>query len=469
LSGAASQRAPRANGWFGALAIYRQPRVLAMLFLGFSAGLPFYLVYSTLSAWLRQAGIQRSTIGMLAWVGILYSIKFLWAPVIDRVPPPLLQALLGRRRGWMLLAQLGIAVGLFNISLCEPAAGVRPLALWALFTAFCAATQDIALDAWRIESAPLQLQGAMLGAYQIGYRVALIVGGAGALALAGHAGWHASYMSMTALVSVGVIATLLVPEPAPATPPESVTREERVVAWVERRAHWSPWLRHAGEWCLTAVICPLSDFFGRYGTTLALLTLVFIAVYRLTEFAMGSMVNPFYIDRGFTLNQIATVVKLYGLLMSLLGVLLAGVLIARVGLLRSLLLGSVLIILSNLGYALLASTDTPTLLGLGGVNALDNLALAMHGTALLAFLSGLTSARYTATQYALFSSLYALPGKILEGTSGMVVDHIGYPHFFLYTAALALPGLVLLYVLRQQGGFDRTGVLARTDAAAETR
>jgi len=162
-------------------------------------------------------------------------------------------------------------------------------------------------------------------------------------------------------------------------------------------------------------------------------------------------------------------VKLYGLLMSLLGVLLAGVLIARVGLLRSLLLGSVLIILSNLGYALLASTDTPTLLGLGGVNALDNLALAMHGTALLAFLSGLTSARYTATQYALFSSLYALPGKILEGTSGMVVDHIGYPHFFLYTAALALPGLVLLYVLRQQGGFDRTGVLARTDAAAETR
>jgi len=359
-------------------------------------------------------------------------------------------------------------VGLINISLCEPAAGIRPLALWALFTAFCAATQDIALDAWRIESAPLQLQGAMLGAYQIGYRVALIVGGAGALALAGQAGWHASYLSMAALVSVGIVATLLVPEPAPATPPESLTREERVVAWVERRAHWPPWLRHAGEWFLTAVICPLGDFFARYGTVLALLTLAFIAVYRLTEFAMGSMVNPFYIDRGFTLTQIATVVKLYGLLMSLLGVLLAGVLIARLGLLRSLLLGSVLIILSNLGYALLASTDTPTLLGLGGVNALDNLALAMHGTALLAFLSGLTSARYTATQYALFSSLYALPGKILEGTSGMVVDHIGYPHFFLYTAALALPGLVLLYVLRQQGAFERTSARARAGAAAET-
>jgi MFS transporter, PAT family, beta-lactamase induction signal transducer AmpG len=440
-----------------------------MLFLGFSAGLPFYLVYSTLSAWLRQAGIQRSTIGRLAWVGILFSLKFLWAPVIDRVPPPLLQRLLGRRRGWMLLAQLGIAVGLFNISLCQPAAGVRPLALWALFTSFCAATQDIALDAWRIESAPLPMQGAMLGAYQIGYRVALIVGGAGALALAGEAGWHTSYAAMTALVSVGILTTLLVPEPAAAAPPESVAREERVIAWLERRAHWPRWLRHAGEWFLTAVICPLTDFFGRYGSALALLILGFIAVYRLTEFAMGSMVNPFYIDRGFTLTQIATVVKLYGLLMSLVGVVLAGVLIARVGLLRSLLLGSLLIISSNLGYALLAAAQTPTLLGLGAVNALDNLALAMHGTALLAFLSGLTSARYTATQYALFSSLYALPGKILEGTSGMVVDHIGYQHFFMYTASLALPGLVLLYVLRRQGAFEPNAAAARASAAAGTQ
>src|SRR6516162_11300452 len=227
---------------------------------------------------------------------------------------------------------------------------------------------------------------------------------------------------------------------------ESIAREERVTAWLERRAHWPGWLRHAGEWFLTGVVCPLTDFFARYGTVLALLTLAFIAVYRLAEFAMGSMVNPFYIDRGFTLTQIATVVKLYGLMMSLVGVLLAGVIIARLGLLRSLLLGSVLIILSNLGYALLASTHTPTLVGLGAVNALDNLALAMHGTALLAFLSGLTSARYTATQYALFSSLYALPGKLLEGASGHIVDRIGYPHFFLYTATLSIPALLLIFL-----------------------
>ena len=441
------------TGWLTALAIYRQPRVLSMLFLGFSAGLPFYLVYQTLSAWLRQSGIERTTIGMLAWVSILYSLKFLWAPVVDRVAPPFLQRLLGRRRGWMLLAQLGIALGLFNIALSNPAAGVRSLALWALFTTFCAATQDIALDAWRIESAALPMQGAMLGAYQIGYRVALICGSAGALAIAGRAGWHASYSTMAALVGVGIVTTLLVPEPQAAVSGPSIERETQVMEWLERRAHWPQPLRNAGEWFIGAVVCPLIDFFARYGVALAALTVAFIGVYRLTEFTMGSMVNPFYIDRGFTLGQIATVVKLYGLAMSLLGVVLAGVLIARLGLFRSLLLGSVLIMLSNIGFSLLARVPAPTLLGLGAVNALDNLALAMHGTALLAFLSGLTSARYTATQYALFSSIYALPGKILEGTSGYVVDHIGYPSFFLYTASLALPGLILLFVLKARGAF----------------
>jgi PAT family beta-lactamase induction signal transducer AmpG len=442
----------RGGGWLQAVLVYRQPRVLSMLFLGFSAGLPFYLVYSTLSAWLRQAGIQRSTIGMLAWVGILYTLKFLWAPIVDRLTLPLLGTL-GRRRGWMLLAQVGIAVGLLNIGASDPAAGVRRVALWALFTAFCAATQDIALDAWRIESAAMRLQGAMLAAYQIGYRTALICGGAGALAIAGRAGWYASYSCMAALVAVGVVTTLLVREPAAVAPRGSAEREARVIDWLERRAHWPEALRGAGEWFIGAVVCPLTDFFGRYGLPLAALTLVFIGAYRLTEFTMGSMVNPFYIDRGFTLGQIATVVKLYGLAMSLVGVLLAGVLINKLGLLRSLVLGSLLIIASNLGFAALAAADVPTLLALGMVNGLDNLALALHGTALLTFLSGLTSARYTATQYALFSSLYALPGKILEGTSGMVVDHIGYPYFFLYTASLALPGLLLLYLLSRRGAF----------------
>ena len=427
-----------------------------MLFLGFSAGLPFYLVFSTLSAWLRQAGIQRSTIGMLSWVGILYSIKFLWAPLVDRVPLPVLHRLLGRRRSWMLLAQLGIVAGLARLAGSDPAAaGVSPMALAALGVAFCAATQDIALDAWRIESAEVSMQGAMVAAYQIGYRIALISGSAGALGIAGRSNWHASYSTMAVLGGVGVITTLLIREPRPAVSAAAVQREARVIDWLERNAHWPPWARHAGEWFIAAVICPLTDFFQRYAGGLAIVTLCFVGVYRLTEFTMGSMANPFYIDHGYTLQQIATVVKVYGLIMSMLGVVAAGAFVARFGLMRSLVLGSVLLIASNLAFATLATTHEPTLLGLGLVNGFDNLAIAAQGVALIAFLSSLTSERYTATQYALFSSLYALPGKILEGTSGFVVDHVGYPVFFTYTAALSLPGLILLYFLNRRGVVGR--------------
>jgi MFS transporter, PAT family, beta-lactamase induction signal transducer AmpG len=439
------------RSWLEALRLYWNLRVLSMLFLGFSAGLPFYLVFSTLSAWLRQAGVQRSTIGMLSWVGILYSFKFLWAPVVDRVAPPFLHRFLGRRRGWMLLAQIGLALGLFKLSLSDPGAGVRDVALSALFVAFCAATQDIALDAWRIESGAAETQGALLAAYQVGYRIALITGSAGALTIAAYSGWHTSYATMAALVGVGIVTTLLVPEPQPRVASESVAREERVIMWLERRAHWPRPLLNAGEWFMAAVFCPLLDFFVRYGPALAILTLAFVGTYRLTDFTMGSMVNPFYIDHGYTLSNIAKIVKVYGLLMSVLGVFIAGVLISKIGLLRSLVLGNVLLMSSNLSFALLATTHTPTLLGLGLVNGLDNLALAVQGTALLTFLSGLTSPRYTATQYALLSSLYAIPGKVLEGMSGFVVERIGYPAFFVYTASLSLVGLLVLYFLTRRG------------------
>lgn len=457
LPASGSGSAPSSRGWVQALRVYAEPRVASMLFLGFSAGLPFYLVFSTLSAWLRQTGIQRSTIGMLSWVGILYSIKFLWAPLVDRVPLPLLHRLLGRRRSWMLVAQLGIVAGLAKLAGGDPAAGVSSMALAALGVAFCAATQDIALDAWRIESAEVSKQGAMVAAYQIGYRVALISGSAGALGIAGRSNWHASYSTMAVLGGVGVITTLLIREPRPVVSAAAGQREARVIDWLERNAHWPLWARHAGEWFIAAVICPLTDFFQRYGG-LAVITLCFIGVYRLTEFTMGSMANPFYIDHGYTLAQIATVVKVYGLIMSMFGVVMAGAFVARFGLTRSLVLGSVLLIASNLAFATLATTHEPTVLGLGLVNGLDNLAIAAQGVALIAFLSSLTSPRYTATQYALFSSLYALPGKILEGTSGFVVDHVGYPVFFTYTAALSVPGLILLYFLSRRGvvGHART-------------
>jgi PAT family beta-lactamase induction signal transducer AmpG len=263
---------------------------------------------------------------------------------------------------------------------------------------------------------------------------------------------------MAALVAIGIVTTLLVAEPHPGVSKESSEREERVVAWLEQRAHWPRPLLNAGEWVMTAIVCPLLDIFGRFGTGLTVVTLLFIGSYRLTEFTMGGMVNTFYIDHHYTLDQIAMVVKSYGLVMALSGVFIAGIVITRIGLLPSLVVGSVLIMMSNVGFCLLATTHTPTLLGLGLANGFDNLALAMHGTAFLAFLSGLTSPKYTATQYALFSSIYALPGKLLEGISGFVVDRIGYPSFFLYTACLSVPALILLAVLVRRG-LSRTGVL----------
>jgi len=418
-----------------------------MLFLGFGAGLPYYLVYNTLSAWLRQEHIVRGTISMLAWVGLIITLKFLWAPIVDRVPLPGLGHLLGRRRSWMFVAQIGVVLALVNLSTAHPAANLMQVALGALFLAFCSATQDIALDAWRIESAPDKEQGAMAAAYQLGYRVAIISSTFGALQIAQLAGWHASYATMAALGLVGVITTLLVREPPPRVAPVGEHQEQRVYDWLASRTHWSPFARTVGAGFVGAVVCPLTDFLGRFSVRIAALLLLLIGSYRLTDFTMGVMANPFYIDHGYSLGQIATVVKFVGIALSMLGVVLSGVVIARFGIVRALVLGSLMVMSSNLAFSWLATTPGPTVLGLGFANGLDAMALALHGTALIAFLSALTSARYTATQYALFSSMYALPGKLLEGTSGFVVDAIGYPHFFLYTASLSIPSLLLIYLL----------------------
>ncbi|MGA7538663.1 MAG: MFS transporter [Steroidobacteraceae bacterium] len=441
----------RLAGWLQALTVYRQPRMLAMLFLGFSSGLPFYLVLQTLTAWLRQSHVALPLIGMFAWATIPYSLKFLWAPLVDRARLPLLHRLLGRRRAWMLLAQAGIAFGLVRLAFGQPGSRVLHLALWALFTTFCAATQDIAMDAWRIESAPIEMQGAMAAAYTVGYRIALFAASAGALTLAQALGWHASYLCMAALTAVGIITTLIVKEPAATASRVSLEQEERVLAWLERRPHWPQFLKDAGTWFMGAVVCPLLDFFGRYGARLGLLVLALVAVYWLADFATGAMLMPFYIDHGYTLDQIALVVKIYGFAATMVGVFIGGLLVAKVGLLRSLAVGSVLLMLATIGYSLLATTHTPTLLGLGIVNALDNLALALGGISMIAFLSSLTSAKYTATQYALLSSLYQLSGKALEGFSGFGSRLAGYPLYFLCAAALSVPVLLLLAWLARRG------------------
>jgi len=446
------------RGWLEALAAYKHPRVLAMLFLGFSAGLPFMLVFSTLSAWLREVGIERATIGMLSWVGIIYSIKFFWAPVVDRLPLPLLHRLLGRRRSWMLLAQAGIAVGLFNMAHLNPVGHLGAMAALALLVAFSSATQDIAIDAWRIEAAPPSMQGVMAAAYQLGYRIAIMVGSAGALWIAADYGWLAAYTAMAAMVGVGILTTLVIAEPEPRVERQTLAQEQRVIDWLERKAHWPAALQTAGSWFVGAVVCPFVDFFTRYGTKLAVLMLAFIASYRLTDFTMGVMANPFYLDVGYTLKEIAAVAKLFGLIASIVGVLVGGLAVARLGTVRSLALGSIAVIVSNLMFMTLAFQPHPSITGLAFVVSADNLAMGIAGTALIAYLSSLTTASYTATQYALFSSMYALPGKLLMGTSGFVVDAIGYPWFFVYTSSLGIPALVMLYFLTRQARLENKTV-----------
>jgi len=462
------------RSWGQALRVYGERPVLSMLFLGFSAGLPFYLVFQTLSAWLRTEHIERATIGMLSWVGLMYSFKWVWAPIVDRGALPVLDRLLGRRRSWMLLAQIGIAICLANLALSDPGESILHVALFALGVAFFAATQDIAIDAWRIESASADKQGAMAAAYQIGYRTALMVASAGALIIAGESGFRTSYLTMAALVSIGVVTTLLVREPARAISESVQQREDRVVAWLAARAHWPNWMRATGAWFMGAIAGPVVDFFGRYGLSLGLLIFAFISTYRLTDYVMGVMTNPFYIDMGFTLKQVGVVAKFFGWPSTLVGAVLGGLIVAKVGRIKGLLLGSVLVIISNVFYATygayachaplecarsgvfafwiehMTMRGPATSLGLAAIVGFDNLALGVHGTALIAFMSSLTSAKYTATQYAVLSSLYSLPGKLLMGTSGFMVDALGYGDFFLYTALLSIPALLLLLWLSRR-------------------
>lgn len=436
-------RAPR-TGWWEAIQVYREPKVLAMLFLGFSAGLPFMLVFSTLSAWLRSVGIERTTIGMLSWVGLVFSLKFFWAPVVDRVALPGLTRWLGRRRSWMLLGQLGIVVALVQLALSDPTKGLAPIVGMAFLLAFSSATQDIALDAWRIESAPVAQQGALAAGYQLGYRVAIIVGSALALWVAADAGWGTAYLTMAGFACVGIVTTLIVEEPEPLVRGTAFAQEQRVIAFVAAKAHWPSALRSAGAWLTGAVVCPFVDFVSRFGVRLAMLVLALVCTYRLTDFTMGVMANPFYLDVGYTLKEIAAVAKFFSSFATIVGVLAAGVLVAKLGPLRSLALGLVLTVVTNLAFMALSFMAEPGTVALALVVSSDNFAMAIAGTAFMAYLSSLTSAAYTATQYALFSSLYALPGKVLMGLSGAFVDHFGYPVFFVYTSVLSLPALILI-------------------------
>lgn len=439
--------------WLKALAVYAHPRVVGMLFLGFSAGLPLLLVLGTLSFWLSEAGIARATIGHLSWVGLAYGFKFLWSPLVDRLPLPVLTRTLGKRRAWLLLSQVCIALALLGMANTDPVVNLSHTVFFALAVAFASATQDIALDAYRIEAVETEKQGAMAATYQAGYRIAMITAGAGALWIAAafdpseatydfHP-WKVAYTVMALLMAVGILTTLIIREPEKKISLSTVEREahtrERFAA-----AGLTGWLLAATAWFYSAVLSPFIDFIQRYKWQ-AVLMLALIAVYRISDVVMGVMSNPFYQEMGFTKDEVATVSKVYGVIMTILGAGLGGLLVLRIGVMRTLFLGAVLSAATNLLFVWLAGRGHDVGALVFTISA-DNLSAGIASSAFVAYLSSLVNQAYSATQYALFTSVMLLLPKFIAGFSGEFVDAYGWATFFTGTAAIGIPVLVLVWL-----------------------
>jgi len=439
------------SSWIKTFGIYTHPRVLGMLSLGFSAGLPLLLILGTLSFWLREAGIDRTTIGHLSWIGLAYSFKWLWAPLVDRMSLPVLTRLMGRRRAWLLLSQILIVGALIGMASTDPVVNLSHMVFFALAVAFASATQDIALDAYRIEAVELELQGAMAATYQAGYRIAMILASAGVLWIAAvvdssaatydYLPWRFAYLVMAGCMGVGIITTLIIREPD--VPVNRLHSDnEKVAKKIVAKWNLSPRLENFMIWLYGALIAPFRDFIVRYGQQ-ALVILALIALYRISDVVMGVMSNPFYVDMGYTKEEVAAVSKVYGVLMTIFGAAIGGLLIARIGIMRTLFIGAVLSAITNLLFVWLAGRGHDVSSLVFTISA-DNLSAGIASCAFIAYLSGLTNKAYSATQYALFSSVMLLLPKFVAGFSGQFVDAYGYESFFIATALLGLPVLILI-------------------------
>jgi len=440
--------------WRENLAAYKNPRALALLCLGFSSGLPILLVFGTFSFWLREAGVDRSSIGFISWVALAYGFKWLWSPLVDRLSLPLLTRWLGRRRAWLLLTQVTLLGLILLMALTDPLLNLERLVWLALLTAFFSATQDIVIDAYRIESSDETLQGVLASTYMIGYRIAMIFASAGVLWLAAYFDpdessyqllpWTMAYGSMALLMGVGILTTLLIREP---DQPESQAVRQLEEENAEKVAQWvflPVFVRRFALSFWNAVINPFVDFILRYRWQAALI-LALIASYRMADIVLGVMANVFYVDMGFSKSEVANVTKVFGIIMTLLGAVLGGVLVNRYRVMPILFLGAALTASTNLLFALLATMGNDLNM-LIVVVSVDNLSAGLATAAFVAYLSSLTNVSYSATQYALFSSMMLLLPKFMGGFSGVMVDAINYQSFFLITAALGLPALLLVWL-----------------------
>ena len=393
---------------------------------GFASGLPYVLIFITLTAWLRDVGISLSLIGFISWIMLTYSFKFIWAPLVDRFSIPFLNKF-GSRRSWVILMQIIIIFGLIVLSRINPSLNFNIFALVAFVIAFAGSVQDIAIDALRIESAKLEDQGNLAAGYQLGYRVAILVGSSFALILAENTSWSYVYQSMSIFMVVNILLCILTSYENKNTILKKLSLEETVSA-------------------------PLEDFFGRFGTQMACILLLIVATYRLTDIVMGPMANPFYLDMGYSLSEIGAVIKLVGLIFAMIGVFVGGIFIKKIGLYKSLLIGALLVMCTNLCFSYASITDKSTFL-LASIVGADSLAAGIVGTVNIAFLTSLVSKKYTGFQYALLTSLMAILGKFFGGFSGVLVENLqnlygfnyGWMSFYIFTSLLAIPAILMIF------------------------
>ena len=408
------------------LGIYASSESIRMVFLGFSAGLPHPLLFATLTLWLASAEVSISEITMFGWVGIIYAIKFLWAPMLDRLRLPGLTSLIGQRRSWMLLTQAIILVGLIYMSFLQPESDLIFLAYMSIIVAFASASQDVAIDAYRIEIAESKFQAVLGASYQLGYRISALTSGAGALYLASFYDWKLTYQIMSMFMLVGIMTVIMIPE---STKPFEKNNN-------------SGWLKKT-------LIEPFAEFFKRNGYW-SLFLLMFIAIYRVSDLIIGIAANPFYADLGFNLSEIATVTKVFGFTITIIGAFIGGLSVARFGISKLLIISSILLTVTNLFFLFLNNAG-PSLPALVLTISADNFALGFSGTVFIAFLSSLTSRYFTASQYALFTSVMFLPGIILSGFSGQIIESGGWSTLFIYSALLGIPSIVCSLLIVKKG------------------
>ena len=400
--------------------------ILAFTGYGFASGLPYVLIFVTLTAWLRDIGVDLSLIGFISWIMLAYSLKFLWAPFVDRSPTKLFKKF-GHRRSWIITMQLQIIISLIVLSFINPLTNLLVFALFALNIAFAGSIQDIAIDAYRIESAKLEDQGNLAAGYQFGYRIAILVGSSFALIYAENFSWSLTYQLMALLMALNILITVYISS-------EKSNPDLAILNYKQ------------------SLLEPTKDFLERFGLKIASILILIIATYRLTDIVMGPMANPFYIDMGYSLSEIGYVVKIVALVATIIGVFIGGIFVKRLGLYKSLLIGAFLVMFTNLSFSY-ASINEKNLVLLASIVASDSLAAGIVGTVNITFLTSLVSSKYTGFQYALLTSLMAFLGKLFGGFSGVFVEGFqnlygfsyGWMSFYIFTSCLAIPSMLMIY------------------------